>query len=64
MKIDTKKLDVLLARQCKSPSDLQGEISRPTLWRIQRGEDVRPKTAGRLANALGVDVTELIGDTR
>ena len=33
-------------------------IPRGTLSRISR-EDVRPETAGKIAKALGVDVTEL-----
>lgn len=62
MKIDNRKLDLLLARQCMSRRDLRDRngASPQTLQRIGKGEDVKPKTAGRIARALGVDVTEII----
>ena len=60
MKIDVKKLDLALARQCKSTIDLHNGTSPQTLKRIRRGEEVKPKTVGRIARALGVDVEEII----
>lgn len=61
MKIDNHKLDLLLARQCKSMSALRSKgLSPQTLTRIRCGEDVQPKTVGVLAAALGVDPAELI----
>ena len=60
MKIDNKKLELLLARECKSLSDLRDGTSPQTLIRIRRGEDVKPKTAGRIAKALGVDVADIL----
>ena len=44
MKIDTKKLDLLLARRCMSLRDLRESASSQTLTRIRRGENVNPKT--------------------
>ena len=35
-------------------------IPRGTLCRIIGGGDMRPETAGKIAKALGVDVTEII----
>ncbi|MEA4955881.1 MAG: helix-turn-helix transcriptional regulator [Pseudoflavonifractor sp.] len=60
MKIDTTKLDLLLARKCKSLSDLREDSSPQTLKRVRRGEDVQPKTIGRIARALGVDPADII----
>ena len=60
MKIDRRKLDFVLAEQCKSISDLRTPLSSVTISRIRRGEDVMPKTAGRLAKALGVNVADLL----
>lgn len=60
MKIDPKKLDLHLARECKSLSDLRDGTSPQTLKRIRRGEEVQPKTAGRIAKALGCDVADIL----
>lgn len=60
MKIDTKKLNLLLACQCKSLSDLRDGASPNTLKRIRHGEEVMPKTVGRIAHALGVDPADII----
>lgn len=60
MKIDNQKLDMILARRCMSRCDLRDGSSPQTLMRIKKGEDVKPKTAGRIARALGVDVAEII----
>lgn len=62
MKIDPKKLELCLARACKSRSDLRDGTSPQTLLRIHNGKEVSTKTAGRIARALGVDVTELLED--
>ena len=60
MKIDPKKLDLALARECKSLHDLRDGTSPQTLKRIRMGEEVKPKTAGRIAKALGCDVTDIL----
>lgn len=60
MKIDTAKLNIQLARQCKSLSDLRDGASPQTLRRIRRGDTVTPRTAGRIAKALGVDVADIL----
>lgn len=62
MKIDPKKLELCLARECKSLSDLRDGTSPQTLQRIRAGEGVKPRTAGRIAKALGVDVTDILED--
>ena len=60
MKIDSRKLDLILARECKSLSDLRDGSSPQTLRRIRRGEEVQPKTLGRIARALNCDVTDIM----
>lgn len=60
MKIDLTKLDIALARECKTISDLRGGVSPQTLARVKRGEEVKPRTIGKIARALGVDVTEIM----
>lgn len=60
MKIDVKKLDLALAKRCMNLSDMRAGSSPQTLKRIRRGEEVKPATAGRIARALGVDVSEII----
>ena len=60
MKIDVKKLDLLLARKCMVKSDLRDGSSPSTLRKISRGEEVKPATAGRIAKALGVDPADIL----
>ena len=60
MKISVEKLEIELARQCKTLSDLRNGASSKTLLRIKNGCEVTPKTAGRIARALNVDVADLV----
>lgn len=62
MKVDRKKLELAMARACMNTRDLQiaSELPRPTLNGVLAGRDVRPATAGRIAKALEVDVTEIL----
>lgn len=64
LKISKSRLEVALARQCKSLYDLRGDLSPNTLVKVNRGEDVQTKTVGRLARALSVDPAELIEEVR
>lgn len=60
MKIDKEKYMLARARACMGTKDLvSAGIPRGTLSKIFR-EDIRPETAGKIAKALGVDVTEII----
>lgn len=63
MKIDPKKMELYLARACMSETDLRNGTSPQTLLRIRRGMEVKPKTAGKIALALGVDVIDIIENT-
>lgn len=61
MKISNSKLDLALARQRKSLRELRSDgVSPQTLTRIRRGEEVKPKTVGGIAAALGIDPSEIV----
>lgn len=61
MKLDRKKYELARARACMGQKDLiAAGIPKGTLCRIIGGVELRPETAGRIAKALGVDVTEII----
>lgn len=61
MKIDRRKYELARARACMGQKDLVAAgIPKGTLCRIIGGGDARPETAGKIAEALGVDVTEII----
>lgn len=61
MFVDSYKLDICMAKAGVNASNLKS-ISRGTLKRMKDGENIYPKTIGRLANELGVDVVDLIAD--
>ncbi len=60
MKIDNHKLDLQLARQCKTISDLRGVTSSQTLTRIRQGDNIKPSTLGLIAKALNCDPTDIM----
>lgn len=61
MKVDNARLDITLAKKCLSITELRCKgLSPQTLSRIRHGESVKPKTIGKLAQALGVDPAEII----
>ncbi len=62
MKISIARLELQMARACKTREDLREVLSAGTLRRIRTGEDLRPATLGRIAKALGVDVTEIMDE--
>lgn len=63
MRLNRKKVELARARSCKSPRDLEeAGIPRGTWTAARSGKSVRPETAGRIAKALGVDVTEILED--
>lgn len=60
MRIDRKKYMLARARACMGQKDLEAAgIPKGTLCTALRG-NVKPETAGKIARALGVDVTEII----
>ena len=61
MKLDRDKYLLARARACMGQKDLEAAgITTGTLCRAIGGGDVRPETVGKIARALGVDVTEII----
>lgn len=64
MKISKEKLNLALARKCWNRSDLcaNGAVSTQTILNVNNGKSVLPATVGKIAAALGVDVTEIIED--
>lgn len=62
MKINRNKLDIALARECKTLNDLKSEFCMVTLTRLRNDREYRPttKTVGRLARALKCNVEELL----
>nr|DAP00128.1 MAG TPA: hypothetical protein [Caudoviricetes sp.] len=62
MKLDRKKYELAMARTCKRPADIkEAGISGCTLSAAFKN-GVRPATIGRIANAIGCDVTEILLD--
>lgn len=64
MKINKEKYLLARAKACMGPKELVAAgIPRGTLLGALRpSKEVRPETAGKIARALGVDVTEIIED--
>lgn len=62
MRLDRNKIYLQLARQGLSVEDLSVRygVSRQRIYVILNSVSVSTKTAGRIAQALGVDVTEII----
>lgn len=62
MKVNKKKLEIAMARACMNTADLVAiaKMQRPTINNVITGREVRPATLGKVARALGVDVTEII----
>ena len=63
MRIDKNKVSLWRARRCLSISDLRSRgLSQGNLNSIWNGRSVKPETAGKIAKALEVDVTEILAD--
>lgn len=62
MKADTSKLRLAMARACLNPQDLAKAAQMPaqTVNGVLRGRSIRPATIGKIARALGVDVTTIL----
>lgn len=62
IELDRKKIDICRARKKMSVADLAKAygVSRARMNVILNQREVTPVSAGRLADALGVDVTEII----
>ena len=62
MRLSREKIDLCRANKCYSISDLAEVygVSRARMNSILNQREVTPLVAGRMAAALGVDVTEII----
>jgi DNA-binding Xre family transcriptional regulator len=60
VKVSIYKLNLLLAKQCKTTATLQPGVAAQTLRNIKAGKDVRPDVVGRIAQTLGVDPADII----
>ena len=62
MKVDAQKVLIARANLCLSSKQLQeaAQMPRGTYLKVISGRSVRPETAGKIAKALGVDVTEIL----
>lgn len=63
-KANRKKLELAMARAQMNTDDLcrKAAMPRPTVNNVITGRSVRPGTFGKVAAALGVDVTEILED--
>lgn len=62
MRMNPVKYQIARARSGLSTTDIVNNygMRRATVCRAARGEECLPETIGRIARALGVDVTDLI----
>jgi len=61
MKLDRQKFSLARARACMGQKDFEkAGIPKGTLYRAMSGRSLKPETLGKIAKALGVDVTEII----
>ena len=63
MKLNSKVINIELARRCVSASFfMKYGIAQQTITRAMNGADITPRTVGKFAKALDVDVTEIIAE--
>ena len=64
MFLDRKKVDIVMARKSLTIPKLAKTygVSRSRMNVIVNSRKLTPETAGRLASALDVDVTEILAD--
>ena len=62
MRIEKYKLETEIAAQARSYKHVAtaAGITERTLSRARNGREIRPETAGRIASALGVNITDLV----
>lgn len=65
MRISREKVEVLMARQSITSQQMLSDksgISRQSICYILNGRSCQPFVGGKIAKALGVDVTEILSD--
>ena len=62
MILDPIKVDLFLAGKCMCRTDLSraAKVSTGTISEALRGKDIKPRTFGRLAAALGVHPIQIL----
>lgn len=62
MTVDKEKVNIILARKQLTAAELCkiAGFSRNRFYAIVNSKKVNPRTAGKIAATLGVDVTEII----
>lgn len=63
MKIDKMKLEMAMANAELSSVNITS-VCRTTYCRAIKGENLTPKTVGKLAKELGVSVADIVEDRR
>lgn len=66
LKVDGEKVRLIMARNTMNPYDLcsGAQISYASYRRIMKEGNCKIATLGKIANALGVDVTEILADSK
>lgn len=66
MNISAQKIETMLAERCMTKSALAAlsGISRQNISTVVRRGTCEPKTAGKLAAGLSVDVTDILEEVR
>lgn len=64
MKVDKKKLYIAMARAELNRDTLASKAGMPipTVCNVYQRGSCKPATAGKIAKALGIDVTEILAD--
>ena len=64
MKVDTLRINATMAENCLTKKELSARsgISAPNISSILRRGTCEPRTAGKLAVGLGVNVIEIIAE--
>lgn len=61
MKVSKAKISLIRARKCMSTEDLRkAGLTQGNLNSIWNNRNMKPETVGKIARALGVDVTEIL----
>lgn len=62
MRVNRKKLELAMASACMTTKELAeaSEMPRPSVTNVIIGRSVKPATLGRIARALGVEVSSIM----
>ena len=64
LRVDRKKVEIILARKCMTSRELykKAGITSTSYTKAVSTKNSRVDTIGKIARALGVDVTEILAD--